>query len=212
MRKEFADAIIANQAAFDLELSDETIEKLADYLELVQEHNPVLHLVAPCSPEEFATRHVLESLTLLEHLPIGAKFADVGTGAGLPAIPCLIVRRDLSAVLIESKEKKSAYLRAAVESLALTDRAVVLNRQFEEADAADASFITCRALDKFTEKLGRLIKWSGKRRMLLFGGDNLRTALSALQVSFHEQLMPLSERRFLFVEDGKTLPANKKRP
>ena len=93
-----------------MELSASSVERLADYYELVQEHNPLLHLVAPCPPEEFAVRHILESLTLLEYLPTGAKFADVGAGAGLPSIPCLLVRDDLRSVLIESKEKKARFL------------------------------------------------------------------------------------------------------
>jgi 16S rRNA G527 N7-methylase RsmG len=43
-------------------------------------------------------------------LPVKAKFADVGTGAGLPSIPCVIARADLRGVLIESKIKKAMFL------------------------------------------------------------------------------------------------------
>ena len=32
------------------------------FYDLIQEHNPILHLVGPMSAEEFAIRHVLESL------------------------------------------------------------------------------------------------------------------------------------------------------
>src|SRR3954454_483659 len=109
MREEFIQAIRTHQTAFGVDLSDPAIERLAGYYELVMEHNPLLHLIGPCSPEEFAIRHILESLTLLEYLPRGAKFVDVGAGAGLPSIPCLLVREDLKAVLIESKEKKVGF-------------------------------------------------------------------------------------------------------
>lgn len=199
MRPEFITAIKANQGAFGVELSDDAIGRLADYYELILEHNPILHLVGPCSAEEFATRHILESLTLLEHLPAGAKFADVGTGGGLPSIPCLLVREDLRAVLIESKEKKAKFLELAVESLGLNERASVVNKQFQEVDPADCESITCRALDKFTEKLPCLLKWKKRRQMLLFGGPNLNEALLAQKVVFNALLMPLSEQRFLFV-------------
>lgn len=199
MRPEFTTAIKANQGTFGVELSDDAIGRLADYYELILEHNPILHLVGPCTSEEFATRHILESLTLLEHLPAGAKFADVGTGGGLPSIPCLLVREDLRAVLIESKEKKAKFLALAVESLGLKGRATVVNKQFQEADPADCESITCRALDKFTEKLPGLLKWKKRRQMLLFGGPNLNDALLAQSVVFKASLMPLSEQRFLFV-------------
>jgi 16S rRNA (guanine527-N7)-methyltransferase len=198
MRNQFITAITTHQVAFGLDLAEDVIERLADYFELVQKHNPILHLVGPCCPDEFAIRHILESLTLLEHFPQKAKFADVGAGAGLPSIPCLLVRDDLKAVLIESKEKKAKFLESAVEDLGLSDRAAIINRQFEEADPADCEFVTCRALDKFTEKLPRLLKWSKKRRLLLFGGDNLRKALQKQGLTFDEKLMPMSEQRFLF--------------
>jgi 16S rRNA (guanine527-N7)-methyltransferase len=199
MRAQFTESIRSNQNAFAVELADDAIERLADYYRLVQENNPLLHLVAPCPPEEFATRHVLESLTLLEYLPDNAGFADVGTGAGLPSIPCLLVREDLKATLIESKEKKAEFLNSALERLSLTDRATIVNRQFSETHAGGAQFVTSRALDKLTQKLPQLRKWSGRRRMLLFGGESLRESLQAKNARFVQKLMPLSERRFLFV-------------
>lgn len=200
MNDEFIGAIRMHQAAFNLSLLDKHIERLAHFYSIVQENNAILHLVAPMSAEEFAVRHVLESLTLLEHLPNNARFADVGTGAGLPSIPCLLVRADLKAVLIESKEKKTNFLRSEVEDLNLSKRVTIINRQFEEADPANCEFVTCRALDKFSEKLPRLVKWSrGKQKLLLFGGDNLRIALEKQTLNFDQKLIPMSRQRFLFL-------------
>ena len=85
------------------------VEQLGAFYSLLTHWNDRLHLVAPCSPEEFATRHVLESLMLLKHLPQDAKIADIGSGAGLPIIPCLLARPDLQATLIESSQKKSVF-------------------------------------------------------------------------------------------------------
>lgn len=201
MNTEFVDSIKKHQPAFGVKLTDTTIGRLADYYELVQRHNALLHLVAPCSAEEFATRHVLESLTLLEFLPENARFADVGTGAGLPSIPCLLAREDLSAVLIESKIKKAKFLNEAVGHLDLVKRTDVIDRQFEEVTAVDFSIVTCRALDKFVDKLPRLLKWSKKRRLLLFGGASLSEALLKQGLVFEQKLMPLSDRRYLFVTD-----------
>jgi 16S rRNA (guanine527-N7)-methyltransferase len=199
VRKKFIAALSADQEAFGLELSDTTIERLADYYELVQRHNPLLHLVGPCSPEEFAIRHILESLTLLDHLQSGARIADVGTGAGLPAIPCLLAREDLSAILIESKQKKAGFLDEALIVLGLKQRAKVVNRQFEETVPGESDHVTCRALDKFTQKLPKLLKWTGGRKLLLFGGPSLRQALASQGTKPAERLMPLSDQRFLFV-------------
>src|SRR2546421_2399745 len=112
--EQFANALRLAAPEFGIELNAGPIRKLTEYYELLLKWNPRLHLVAPCSPEEFAVRHVLESLVLLPHLAQGARVADIGSGAGLPIIPCLIVRADLRATLIESSEKKVVFLREAL--------------------------------------------------------------------------------------------------
>lgn len=198
MRRQLIAAINEHQAVFGLMIAGKQIDRLADYYQLVLEHNALLHLVAPCSPEEFAIRHILESLTLLEHLPKNAKLADVGAGAGLPSVPCLIVRTDLTAYLIESKEKKARFLELAVRELGLSNRALIVNKQFEEASPGDADYVTCRALDKFTEKVPRLIRWARGRRLLLFGGPTLAHALEQANAVSERSLLPLAESRFLF--------------
>ena len=199
MTSEIGEAIRTNQNAFGVEVAEEKIERLADYYRLIQEINPILHLVAPCSAKEFAIRHILESLMLLEYLPEAAKFADVGTGAGLPSIPCLIVREDLFAFLIESKQKKIGFLKPALQTMLLSPRARVIHRQFDEVKEDDFSFVTCRALDKFTEKLPRIVKWSGMRKKILFGGPALEEALNSLKLGFEKRLIPMSERRYIFI-------------
>ncbi len=199
MRSEFVEAVKTHQAAFGIELTDAAIERLADFYRVIQENNEFLHLVGPSTPEEFALRHILESLTMLKHLPRKARFADVGAGGGLPSIPCLLARDDLTALLIETKEKKTKFLEMAVEGLGIATRVEIANKQFAEVDPTNCESITCRALDKFTERLPRLLNWRKRRQALLFGGPNLREALNAEKTVFTERLMPLSVQRYLFV-------------
>jgi 16S rRNA (guanine527-N7)-methyltransferase len=199
MKGKFIKSLQVNQSNFGLNLEQSQTEKLADYYELIQKNNSLLHLVAPCSEEEFAVRHILESLTLLEYLPPNAKFADVGAGAGLPSIPCLLLREDLRGVLIESKLKKTNFLQEVLAKLNLENRATVINRQFEEVSKPVVSFVTCRALDKFTQKLPKLLKWSKDYGLLLFGGNALREELIKNRVKFQEKLMPMSAQRYLFI-------------
>ncbi|MDQ3322051.1 MAG: class I SAM-dependent methyltransferase [Acidobacteriota bacterium] len=199
LQSRFTDALQTNQKEFGISLSEKTLEKLFIYYEIVRKHNALLHLVAPCSPEEFAVRHILESLTLLEFLPKDAKLADVGAGAGLPSIPCLIAREDLRGVLIESKLKKANFLREFLAECKLTPRAEIFNRQFEELPKPDVSYVSCRALDKFTQKLPKLLKWSDDCTLLFFGGNALAVELEKYGVKFQRKLMPMSEQRYLFI-------------
>jgi 16S rRNA (guanine527-N7)-methyltransferase len=98
----FTDALQSHEAAYGVSLSEPALSSLSKYYEMLNVWNSRIHLVAPCTPQEFATRHILESLILLKHLPKEASVVEVGAGAGLPILPCLIVRPDLRAVLIEA--------------------------------------------------------------------------------------------------------------
>src|SRR2546430_1238830 len=80
--EQFAKALRLAAPEFGIELNAGRIRKLTEYYERLLKWNPRLHLVAPCSPEEFATRHVLESLMLLRHLPLDARVVDIGSGGG----------------------------------------------------------------------------------------------------------------------------------
>ncbi|HXQ74293.1 MAG TPA: 16S rRNA (guanine(527)-N(7))-methyltransferase RsmG [Pyrinomonadaceae bacterium] len=186
----FRNALLANWRTFDFPFSSDTATRLGIYYSLLTRWNERLHLVAPCSPEEFATRHVLESLMLLEHLPHGAKIADIGSGGGLPIIPCLIARADLEVTLIESSQKKAVFLREALKEVGRS--ATIIARRFEEIEAPDVEFVTSRALDQFIRKIPVLLAWVPKgSTLLLFGGENLLDAECFL--------IPGSEKRYLYV-------------
>src|ERR1041385_7989359 len=187
----FEQSLSSRMSSYDLALSAETLTQLGEYYRLLARWTERLHLVAPCSPEEFATRHVLESLLLLRHLPEHATIADVGSGAGLPLIPCLIARPDLEATLIESSQKKAVFLREALN--AVGRKATIIARRFEEIEAPAVAFVSCRALDQFMTKVQQLIEWAPKGvTLLLFGGEELVPEAKRI-------LIPGSDRRFLFV-------------
>ena len=199
-REEFDKALATHAEAFGVHLDEETRARLCKYFGLVSAWNPRLHLVAPCSPTEFAVRHVLESLLALRFLDEGAGIVDVGSGAGLPIIPLLVARADLRAVLVEASQKKSVFLREALSRLGLSERARVVAERFEKIEPHAAQYLTCRALERFTEVLPALLAWASRvPTLLLFGGEGLRERLEAAGLSFEALLMPESERRFLFV-------------
>jgi len=113
-------------------------------------------------------------------------------------IPCLIARPDLEATLIESSQKKVVFLREVLNRLGL--KATIIGRPFEDISAPAVSFITCRALDQFMRKLPALINWAPRgSTMLLFGGETLARQLRRANVNYEHLLIPLSEKRFLFL-------------
>jgi len=199
-RGEFDKALARRAAAFGVELDGDSRARLGDYFELVAAWNPRLHLVAPCTPEEFAVRHVLESLLALSHIPEGANLIDLGSGAGLPAVPCLVARPGLRGVLVESSQKKAVFLREALSRLRLSDRARVAAERFERVEPPAADCLTCRAIERFTEILPALVRWAESvPTLLLFGGEGLGEKLEDEGLRFQTVRVPESERRFLFV-------------
>jgi 16S rRNA (guanine527-N7)-methyltransferase len=199
-RGEFDKALSEHAGEFGVALGADALARLGDYFELVETWNKRLHLVAPCAPAGFAVRHVLESLVAVRFIEEGAAVVDVGSGAGLPAVPCLVARPDLSAVLVESSQKKAVFLREALRGLGVSGRARVVAERFEKVGPPRSDVLTCRALERFTEVLPALVEWAaGVRTLLLFGGESLRERLERLPVRFEQTLVPTSERRFLFV-------------
>jgi 16S rRNA (guanine527-N7)-methyltransferase len=197
---EFVDALEKHAARFGVELTAHDTGRLADYYKLLNAWNARLHLVAPCSPTEFATRHVLESLLAISYLHENARVADVGSGAGLPIIPCLIARQGLQATLIEASPKKAVFLREALRHAGAHERSRVIAERFEKTLAPDADFITCRALERFEQLFGKMLAWSPPRsRLLLYGGRNIREEIERNALSYVAVHIPGSEQRSLFI-------------
>ena len=208
---DFTEALAAHESLYGIHLDTQQRARLRVYYEQVSAWNARLHLVASsCSPAEFATRHVLESLVALREISRGAHVIDVGSGGGLPIIPCLIVRPDIRATLIEASPRKAVFLREALRQArpaaetgagggAATE---VIADRFENITApAAADYVTCRALDRFTRIFPKLTAWSpAQATLLFFGGPTLRSEVErARGLRYTAHRLPLSEQRFLFV-------------
>ena len=197
---EFTDTLQSSAADYGVTFDQGSLDGLGAYYEILNSWNARLHLVAPTSPAEFATRHVLESLTVLQYLHDNADVADVGSGGGLPILPVLIVRQDISAILIESSRKKAVFLREALKETKTAGRGTVINERFENVSAPAVDYVTCRAIERFEELVPKLVEWApATAGFLLFGGENLKKSLESTGLVIESKLLPNSERRFLIV-------------
>ncbi len=104
--------------------------QLLRYLGLLQKWNRVYNLTAIRQPGRLVSHHLLDSLSVLPHLP-GLRLIDVGSGAGLPGIPLAIARPDWEVVLLDSNHKKGAFLRQALIELELPNVQVATTRAEE---------------------------------------------------------------------------------
>jgi 16S rRNA G527 N7-methylase RsmG len=113
-------------------------------------------------------------------------------------VPCLIARPDLHATLVESSQKKAVFLREVLRHLSLN--AQVLSSRFEDVSPATADYLTCRALERLSQKLPVLIEWAPRpSTLLLFAGDAIRAQIETLGLEVSAFLIPTSQQRFLLV-------------
>ena len=101
------------------------------FFKMLLEYNAKYNLTAITEEEEVNAKHFLDSLSGEALFPAGARVLEVGSGAGFPSVPLMLVRPDLSFTLIESTGKKCDFLISAAEKFSL--KATVLHVRAEDA-------------------------------------------------------------------------------
>lgn len=120
----FATHVRALAQSFDVTLAEDVERDLCRYLALVAEWNEKIDLTAARTPEAITEVLVADAFVLARETLIanGARVLDVGTGAGGPALPLFLMRRDLRGLWVESQRKRGTFLRMAIEALDLRRR------------------------------------------------------------------------------------------
>ena len=101
--------------------------KLLQYLALLEKWNQVYNLTAIRDKGKMVSGHLLDCLSVVPYLT-GTRMLDAGSGAGLPGIPVAVARPDIQVALLDSNQKKAAFLRQAVADLQLKNATVVCER------------------------------------------------------------------------------------
>ena len=102
----------------DLKVSEQQIDLLIQYVELLNKWNKAYNLTSVRDPSEMLVKHIMDSLMVGDVL-IGDNFIDVGTGPGLPGIPLAILYPERNFVLLDSLGKRITFLRQVVFQLKL---------------------------------------------------------------------------------------------
>lgn len=141
--------IISEFQKCNIELSQDKADKLLKLYEFLVEYNQNVNLTAITDFEEVVVKHFIDSVLPFSMIDIkeNSSFIDVGTGAGFPSIPLMIVRPDLKGTLLEALNKRCVFLEK-VCNLTVVDAKVVHGRAEdyakEKREAFD--FATARAV------------------------------------------------------------------
>lgn len=140
-----------------LNVSRETAAQLIRYEALINKWNPRINLIAKGSVQSLWSRHFKDSLQVFDlRRQATGYWLDLGSGGGFPGLIVAInaseAKNNLRVGLLESDQRKAAFLRSAAREMGL--RVDVLNVRIEEAEPQNAQTITARALAPLDKLLG----------------------------------------------------------
>lgn len=137
-------------------VSRETRERLETYADLVRKWQSRINLISPKTLPDLWNRHILDSLQLFALKPQPVQWMDIGSGAGFPGLVTAICLTEIGegwVHLVESNNKKAAFLRQVIGQTGA--RASVLPIRIDAARAKVGSIdaISARALASLPDLL-----------------------------------------------------------
>ena len=162
-------------------VSRETAESLDRLCHMIQRWNKVINLVSASTLPHLRTRHVADSLQLMRYAPSQPRhWVDLGSGGGFPGLvvaACLAEISPTSRVtLIESDQRKAAFLREAARHMCVTVK--VIAERIESIENQHADVLSARALAPLAGLLdhaARHLETNG--RAIFPKGQDLRTEI-----------------------------------
>ncbi|NVD70753.1 16S rRNA (guanine(527)-N(7))-methyltransferase RsmG [Duganella sp. BJB1802] len=156
-RVAIADVLKQGINSLKLDLGDDQVEKLLDYLALLNKWNAVYNLTSVRDPMQMVTLHVLDSLAAVPAFAGAQNVLDVGAGGGLPGMVLAISRPDMKVSMIDTVHKKTAFLNQVKAELGLANVTVYTKRVEQLEVKTKFDVITSRAFADLSD----FVNWSG---------------------------------------------------
>ena len=140
---------IESLKSLNIDLNSKTLSKLNTYCNYLLEYNTHTNLTAIKTKEEVYLKHFYDSLTITKLVDLTkGKILDVGTGAGFPGLVLAIVFPDLEVTLLDSNNKKIAFLNECIKLLELKNVKTIYSRaeEYTKVHREEYDFVTSRAV------------------------------------------------------------------
>ncbi|GIT86312.1 16S rRNA (guanine(527)-N(7))-methyltransferase RsmG [Roseobacter sp. OBYS 0001] len=129
-------------------VSRETLDALRAYYELLLKWNSRINLVSKSSIDDVWQRHIWDSAQIVDYAEDVKTWVDLGSGGGLPGLVVAIMAKDADpnwkTILVESDQRKAAFLRTVIRELSLNARVIV--DRIETVAPLRADVVSARAL------------------------------------------------------------------
>ena len=148
MTQTMKNALLRGLPDLQLQIPEETADKLCAFGAAVVEQNAVMNLTAITEPEAVAKLHLLDSLTVLtvENLT-GKTIIDVGCGAGFPGVPVAIACPEAKVTLLDSLGKRMHWLETILPQLGVNARCITARAEEAISEHREKfDFATSRAV------------------------------------------------------------------
>ncbi len=136
---------------------------------LVERWGARINLTGHRGLEAIVHRLVLDSVALALHLPETPSLADLGSGAGFPGLPIAILRPRCSVTLVEAREKRHHFQRAACRSLGIANATPIRGRA-EELDPVPHAAVIAQAMARPGAALRIMVRWAEPGGLLIVPG------------------------------------------
>lgn len=135
------------------------LDRCAEHALLVQQANRVMNLTKVVDPREIAAKHYLDSWRAERYLPlVGRSLLDFGSGAGYPGVPIALAEPNTRVVLVESTQKKAAFLSESVAKMKLSHVSVAAERVEDHLLRNHYDVVIVRAVSSVRENVRTLRK------------------------------------------------------
>ena len=154
--------------ALGINVSRETLQRLETNAGLLVKWQARINLVGPATLPDLWRRHFLDSAQLLPVLPAaGGTLVDLGSGAGFPGL-VLAIMTDWRVHLVDSDQRKSAFLRQVALDCGVLDRVTIHAQRIEQVAGIAADLVTARACAPLGELLELAEPFIGEKGTGLF--------------------------------------------
>ncbi len=160
----------ADDLAREVDVSRETLDRLALFVALLQKWQPAINLVSRKTLSDVWRRHILDSAQLYALVPDSVRSGrgtcvDLGSGGGFPGL-VLSIMGLRNVHLVESDSRKCQFLREANRICGA--EATVINARIEAVTPFPADVITARALAPLDRLLDMADQFVTQDTVLLF--------------------------------------------